>query len=562
MGSTFRMKSAHQADLKGKGILYEDDDEPVKLIDRDDSFVIKEFGLTLIGKILNPKKQNVEKLLQTMPSQWGLAERITANDLGNGKFLFNFTNVEDLNYVMAKGPFHFNFCMFVLVRWEPIVHDDYPWIIPFWVHLIGFPLHLWTDANLRNIGGRIGHIDTMELTEGRMLIDVDSRRPLKFSRKVEYEGDEVTIEIKYDLLFKHCTTCGMLSHEKGYCPSIGARQPTLERADVFTRMQLPVRHNGRDNQSNVRRHHQPSLEIREPYSRTYAEYMPRCDLGTNLREGNDRQSRSWDDNCRLGSHADRRMGTHADRIIRRRDDYKRSDRYGGGRARAGPYDRSKEVSWRPKQRLPEVNGKEQRGDASNNEIVPYEHISGAGSLDSSTHFKDADVMLGVFKAPKTNAVRPQPVAPTSRSRLRERPRCVAARGRSGFVLASPGDENASDFFLSLWYGRSKLRERLQHVALEGRSELVLASPGDENASDFFLSLWYGRSKLWERLQHVALEGRSEVDLMPSLREVAPAVLVQSHSNHLLLSSKCTQMSPETPCGAQLPDRDICMQNAT
>ena len=87
MGSTFHMKPAHQADLNGKGILYEDDDEPVKLIDRDDSFVIKEFCLTLIGKILNPKKQNVEKLLQTMPSQWGLAERITANDLGNGKFL-------------------------------------------------------------------------------------------------------------------------------------------------------------------------------------------------------------------------------------------------------------------------------------------------------------------------------------------------------------------------------------------------------------------------------------------------------------------------------------------
>ncbi|KAG5383246.1 hypothetical protein IGI04_034716 [Brassica rapa subsp. trilocularis] len=183
---------------------------------------------------------------------------------------------------------------------------------------------------------------------------------------------------------------------------------------------------------------------------------------------------------------------------------------------------------------------------------------------------------------KQNTERPQPVAPTSRSRLRERPRCVAARGRSGLVLASPGDENASDFSLSLWYGRSELRERLQHVALEGRSErphavaprgrsgsarpkitlitsflapnapkclqklhvfeqkqnterpqpvaptsrsrlrerprcvaargrsgLVLASPGDENASDFSLSLWYGRSELRERLQHVALEGRSE-----------------------------------------------------
>ena len=106
MGSSFRMKSSHHADIKGKGISYEDDDAPIKLVDRDDSFVIKELGLTLIGKVLNQKKQNVEKLLQTMPAQWGLAERITANDLGNGKFLFNFSNVEDLNYVMAKGPFH------------------------------------------------------------------------------------------------------------------------------------------------------------------------------------------------------------------------------------------------------------------------------------------------------------------------------------------------------------------------------------------------------------------------------------------------------------------------
>ena len=51
---------------------------------------------------------------------------------------------------------------------------------------------------------------------------------------------------------------------------------------------------------------------------------------------------------------------------------------------------------------------------------------------------------------KQNTERPQTVAPTSRSKLRERPRCVAARGRSGLVLASPGGEFASDFFLSLW----------------------------------------------------------------------------------------------------------------
>ncbi|WZZ16561.1 hypothetical protein YC2023_109650 [Brassica napus] len=115
---------------------------------------------------------------------------------------------------------------------------------------------------------------------------------------------------------------------------------------------------------------------------------------------------------------------------------------------------------------------------------------------------------------KQNTERPQPVAPTSRSRLRERPRCVAARGRSGLVLASPGDENASDFSLSLWYGRSELRERLQHVALEGRSERPCAVALDESLRDVVHS-----------------------DLMPSLREVAPAVLVQRSLFSPLLSSK-------------------------
>lgn len=235
MGSLNRFRSAHQADIKGKGVLYEDDDEPIKLVDRDDSFVIKEFGLSLIGKI-NPKKQNVVKLLQTMPAQWGLSERITANYLGNGKFLLNFMSEEDLNSVLRQGTFHYNFCMLVLVRWEPIVHDDHPWVIPFWVQLIGFPLHLWTDANLRNIAGRLGHVDTLELSEGRMLIDVDSRRPLKFSRKVEYEGDEVTIEIKYDKLFKHCKICGLLTHEKGYCPTLDVRSRLQhgERPGIFS----------------------------------------------------------------------------------------------------------------------------------------------------------------------------------------------------------------------------------------------------------------------------------------------------------------------------------------
>lgn len=73
-----------------------------------------------------------------------------------------------------------------------------------------------------------------------MIIDVDSRRPLKFKRKVESpEGDDVTIEVKYERLFKHCTICGLMFHEKGSCPTLEqTTRPQTERAWVFTRVQL------------------------------------------------------------------------------------------------------------------------------------------------------------------------------------------------------------------------------------------------------------------------------------------------------------------------------------
>ena len=101
MGS-YRSKSTHMVYIKGKGILYEDDDEPIKLTDHDISKNIDEFKLSLIGRILNPKKKSVEKLLQKMPVQWGMEDRITANDLGNGKFLLNFTTEDELTSVLRQ----------------------------------------------------------------------------------------------------------------------------------------------------------------------------------------------------------------------------------------------------------------------------------------------------------------------------------------------------------------------------------------------------------------------------------------------------------------------------
>ncbi|KAG2288872.1 hypothetical protein Bca52824_048476 [Brassica carinata] len=352
MGSFQRNKSSHWIDMKGKGILYDEDDEPIKLTDQDTPQNITEFHLSLIGKILNPKKQNVEKLLQKMPSQWGMEDRITANDLGNGKFLLNFTTEDDLNSVLRQRSFHFNFCMFVLVRWEPIVHDDYPWIIPFWTRLIGVPLHLWTVNNLKGIGARLGHVhqDQIELMEGRMLIDIDTRRPLKFARKAESpEGDEVTIEIKYEMLFKHCSTCGLLTHEKEYCPSLIPQDrinPPGNRPGVFARVQVPE---ARSRYKPVKKEPVLRTQTAHPYSEHKVRQF------NDSRYGNsDRSSRG---DSSHGAYSREGNSGHVDRIIRRRDDHTRSSRYGGSRVGTGPYDHyrgdgNSGVAWREKRVQP------------------------------------------------------------------------------------------------------------------------------------------------------------------------------------------------------------------
>ncbi|WZZ65161.1 hypothetical protein YC2023_076531 [Brassica napus] len=134
-----------------------------------------------------------------MPEQWGMSEKITACDLGNGHFLFNFDNEEDLNCVLNQGPFHHNFSMFVLVRWEPVIDEHYPSMVLFLIHLQGIPLHLCTHQNLESIGNRLGKVDTIDAAKGKINVEMESSKPLKFSRKLQtINKEDITIKLHYE----------------------------------------------------------------------------------------------------------------------------------------------------------------------------------------------------------------------------------------------------------------------------------------------------------------------------------------------------------------------------
>lgn len=124
-----------------------------------------------------------------MPTLSKMQDCITVIELGNGRFLLNFNNEDDLQAVLKQGPFHYNYFMFVLVQWEPVVDKDYPWIILVLIEPIGIPLHLWTDGNLNSIGDKLGLHD-FDAMVGKISVDIYTRKTLRFSRIKSKDGEE------------------------------------------------------------------------------------------------------------------------------------------------------------------------------------------------------------------------------------------------------------------------------------------------------------------------------------------------------------------------------------
>jgi len=94
---------------------------------------------TLIGKIMNPDVQSVGSLVLMMPRIWKREGQVVGRDLGLGTFRLDFEREEDILEVMKTETFNYNHWMLSIVRWEPIIHKDYPSAITFWVRIVGVP---------------------------------------------------------------------------------------------------------------------------------------------------------------------------------------------------------------------------------------------------------------------------------------------------------------------------------------------------------------------------------------------------------------------------------------
>ncbi|KAF8089275.1 hypothetical protein N665_0511s0019 [Sinapis alba] len=220
---------------KGKGTVVGDYEPPrtarVRIQAPDNSLLLQKHSLTLIGRVTNPSMQKVWNLIPFFTEHWRTEKPPIGADLGQGVFKFQFESEPDLLAVLEKRPYHFSRWMIILQRWEPTLSQSFPSLIPFWIKVQGIPVHLWTEETMRTIGEDIGWVEAIDITSSaaRMRVHVNGRLPLIMSSVIEYSsGEEVTVNLVYERLERHCSLCFRLDHELRDCLEAKAQKKARE----------------------------------------------------------------------------------------------------------------------------------------------------------------------------------------------------------------------------------------------------------------------------------------------------------------------------------------------
>ncbi|WZZ17525.1 hypothetical protein YC2023_110614 [Brassica napus] len=190
----------------------------------DNSALIKTYARTLIGRCMNPAEQEMPALLQNIPKIWKLEDRVVGTDLGHGKFQFDFQTEEEIEAVLKLQPYHFDYWMLAIARWQPRKSQLFPSEIPFWVRVRGVPMEFKTLPTFESIGGALGRLISVDLELSRVHVVVDGFQQLCLETTVDfkggefYDGEEVTITLRYEKLFGFCSICASLCHKDEKCP--------------------------------------------------------------------------------------------------------------------------------------------------------------------------------------------------------------------------------------------------------------------------------------------------------------------------------------------------------
>ncbi|XP_010412866.1 PREDICTED: uncharacterized protein At4g02000-like [Camelina sativa] len=183
--------------------------------------------VSLIGRLLNPREQDLRRVISYLPPLWGIALRVHGRILDDSYVQFLFSSEVDMVDVLRMGPWMVDNWFEALQRWEDFPELEFLTSIDMWVQIRGIPLPYVSEATARFIAKTIGeivHLDFNEETSSqiafiRVKIGIGITDHLRFLRKVRFESSEkAMIGFEYEKLKRICTNCSRINHDSSHCP--------------------------------------------------------------------------------------------------------------------------------------------------------------------------------------------------------------------------------------------------------------------------------------------------------------------------------------------------------
>ncbi|KAF8365189.1 hypothetical protein HHK36_032810 [Tetracentron sinense] len=189
---------------------------------------IREFQLSLVGKLVSDRPVNLGVAQKTLCRAWNTRFHVQMVDLENSFTLFKFSSESELMRVFNHQPWSFNGHPWLLTKWSPnlLVKDLRLTSIPIWMQIHALP----PEYLLREVGeviaGRVGELLEVDLPKvgiekGKFLrirVQVDISQPLRpFVSLKLLSGELAIFPVAYERLPTFCFKCGCIGHGIKHC---------------------------------------------------------------------------------------------------------------------------------------------------------------------------------------------------------------------------------------------------------------------------------------------------------------------------------------------------------
>ncbi|PWA91347.1 DUF4283 domain-containing protein [Artemisia annua] len=197
----------------------------------------KKWELTACGYFVGYKMYMME-LKYHLFRMWGKFGLKSIMDIGNGTFVFKFSDEQGLNTVIENGVWIVNNKAMVIQRWDASVDLNKVEldVLPIWVKFVNLPLEAWTAKGLSAIASRLGKpvmMDSMttkmcsqgvgRLGYARVLVEVDAKKgipdhvDIMYCDKMGKQTAVKKVKVEYDWKPHVCVLCKVFGHNHEKC---------------------------------------------------------------------------------------------------------------------------------------------------------------------------------------------------------------------------------------------------------------------------------------------------------------------------------------------------------